>query len=104
MAVRKSSTSPLTTSGDLRSLPTIANGALGEVMPRARGVDAFLDQPAEIDRAAMFHLALLARHAGAQHLFDRVLQAIGVLQHVAIELLALGVADFSRLQRLQVEA
>ena len=92
---------------DERRLQIVADdrdGAVGEVMARARGVDAFLDQPAEIDRGAMFEPALLARHAGAQHLFDRVLQAIGVLQHDAIELLALRVADLARLQRFEVQA
>ena len=73
-------------------------------MARARRLDALLDQPAEIDRRAVFELASLPRHAGLQHLFDGVLQAIGVLQHDAVELLALRVADLARLQRLEVEA
>ena len=92
---------------DERRLQVVADdrdGVFREVMPRARRVDAFLDQPAEIDRGAMFELALLPRHARAQHLFDGVLQAIGVLQHDAIELLALRVADLARLQRLEVKA
>ncbi len=103
-AVRRSSTSPLTTSGACRSTPVDDDGVFTQVVPRARRVDAFLDQPAEIDRRALFELAALPRHAGAQHLLDGVLQAIGVLQHDPVKLLALRVADLARLQRLQVEA
>ncbi len=75
-----------------------------QVVARPRRVDALLDQPAEIDRRALFELAPLPRHAGAQHLLDGVLQAIGILQHDPVKLLALRVADLARLQRLEVEA
>ena len=73
-------------------------------MARARRIHALLDEPREIDRGAMFEPALLPRDARAQHLFDGVLQAIGILQHDAVELLALRVADLARLQRLEIEA
>ena len=104
-AVRKSSTSPLTTSGVWRSDSTTAIAFFGEVMPRARGVDAFLDEPRRDRPARDVRARCFCRaDAGAQHLLDGVLQAIGILQHDAIELLALRVADLARLQRLEVQA
>ena len=41
--------------------------------------------------------------AGAQHLFDGGQQAVAILQHDAVELLALGLVDRARLQRLQIQ-
>ena len=72
-------------------------------MARARRVHAFLHQPRQIHRRAVVELAFLPRRAGAQHLFNGVLQAVGVLQHHAIELLPLRIADVARLQRFEVQ-
>ena len=51
----------------------------------------------------MLEAPLLPRRAGAQDLFNRVLQPVGVLQHHAIKLLALRVADVARLQRFKIQ-
>ena len=46
----------------------------------------------------------LAGDAGLEHLFDGLLQPVGVGEHDAVELAPLRLADLARLQRLQVQA
>ena len=76
IAVRRSSTSPSTTSGAVAA--AIERDRLfGEVMAPARGVDAFPRQRGQVDRRAM-HEPRAGRPRRLQHLFDGVLQPIGV--------------------------
>ena len=46
----------------------------------------------------------LPGRAGLEHLFDGLLQPVGVGQHGAVEVRALGLGDVARLERLQIEA
>ena len=73
-------------------------------MAQPRGVDAFADQPRQVDRRDVVQLGFLPRRAGPQHLLHRALQPCGILEHDPVELFALRVADVARLQRLEVQA
>ena len=64
---------------------------------------AFLDHAAEVDRHRARPPQLGAEVPGAQHLLDRPLQAVAVLQHRAVELLPLGLVDGAVLQGLQIQ-
>src|SRR5450432_441174 len=64
-------------------------------------LDTTCDQAGEIN----FHALRLAgtRSAGLKHLFHGVGKAVGVLDHQAIKIAALGIVNLPPLQRLQVE-
>jgi hypothetical protein len=75
-----------------------------EVMPRAREFHAFADQPAEINlrrRVRRFFVSHLTR---LQDLLHGIEQAIGILEHEAVKLLALRFVHLAPLQRFEVEA
>ena len=59
---------------------------------------------AEIGFGAMLGAALVAHFAGLQHLLDGSEQAVGILEHELVELLALALVHFPALQRFEVQA
>ena len=72
-------------------------------MARPRERQALRHERAHVDRHVAGAPEPRAELAGPQHLFDGAEQPVAVLQHHAVELLALGLVDLTILQRLQVE-
>ncbi len=68
-------------------------------MAGASHVHALAYQPAEVHGDAPV-LALVAGFSGLEHLVHRAHQAIGIVQHEAIELAALGFVHVAVLQGL----
>src|SRR4029077_6833281 len=66
-------------------------------------LQAFLDDCAEVNHRAVDSTAPLPGTSGLQHLLDSAQQPGGIRQDYGIELFSVGLVDFPRLQRLQVE-
>jgi hypothetical protein len=71
-------------------------------MAGASHLHALTNQPAEVHGDAPV-LPLVAGFPGLEHLVHRAHQAIGIVQHEAIELAALGFIHVTMLQGLQIE-
>ena len=64
--------------------------------------DALLDQLRKVNRDVLPFAR--TRSARLEDLLDRIHQAVAILQHQAIEGLALGLIEFSAFQGLQMQA
>ena len=100
-AARISSGSPRTAAGPL---PAGSAGLLRDVVQRAHALDGGAHDFIEIDAGEVELVAAEAEAAGAQDLLDGGEQTVAIVQHDAVELVALGVVDGAGLEGLEVEA
>src|ERR1700756_3056331 len=75
-----------------------------QVMTRAREIDAFAHQGAELHFHAVASGAFISGLAGSENLFDRAEQTICVEQHQLVEFAALCIFYLTLLQGFQVQA
>ena len=72
-------------------------------MQRAGAVHALLDQRAQVDPRKIGLAAAVPDPPGPQDLLDGLQQTIAVLQHDAVEVLALGFIDRTGLEGFQIQ-